>query len=92
MTLALTGLTVFFAESTWAPAVMSFLGGPQTAGLIHRAGAIGFMSVFFIHLIYFAIRIGRNWRETAALGNSAFLFRVVLCLLALVLVFGGVLK
>jgi cytochrome b subunit of formate dehydrogenase len=62
MTLALTGLTVLYAESSWAPYIMKFLGGPETAGYIHRAGAIGFMSVFFIHLIYFAIHIGRNWR------------------------------
>jgi len=60
MTLALTGLTVFFADSSWAPVVMNLLGGFKTAGLLHRAGAIGFMSVFFIHLIYFAVHIGRN--------------------------------
>jgi len=60
MTLALTGLTVFFAESSWAPFVMKILGGPRSAGIIHRIGAIGFMSVFFIHLIYFAVHIGRN--------------------------------
>jgi cytochrome b subunit of formate dehydrogenase len=60
MTLALTGLTVFFADSSWAPVVMKILGGPESAAIIHRIGAIGFMSVFFVHLIYFAIHIGRN--------------------------------
>jgi cytochrome b subunit of formate dehydrogenase len=63
MTLALTGLSILFAESSWAPVVMKMLGGPKSAGIVHRIGAIGFMSVFFIHLIYFAIHIGRQWRN-----------------------------
>ena len=58
MTLAVTGLTVLFAGSSWAPVVMEILGGPKSAGIIHRIGAIGFMGVFFIHLIYFAFHIG----------------------------------
>jgi len=71
MTLALTGLTVLYAESSWAPYVMKFLGGPETAGYIHRAGAIGFMGVFFIHLTYFAIHIGRNWRTFEWFGPNS---------------------
>jgi cytochrome b subunit of formate dehydrogenase len=60
MTLILTGITVLYAGSAWAPVVIKLLGGPETAALIHRIGAIGFMSVFFIHLGFFAVRIGRN--------------------------------
>jgi len=71
MTLTLTGITVLYADSSWAPYVMKFLGGPETAGYIHRAGAIGFMGVFFIHLIYFAIRIGRNWRTFQWFGPDS---------------------
>jgi cytochrome b subunit of formate dehydrogenase len=71
MTLALTGLTILYADSSWAPYIMKFLGGPQTASYIHRAGAIGFMGVFFIHLIYFAIRIGRNWRTFEWFGPNS---------------------
>ncbi|MGB7451293.1 MAG: hypothetical protein WBM36_04105, partial [Lysobacterales bacterium] len=62
MLLALTGLTVLFSGSAWAPYVMNLLGGPVSAGILHRIGAIGFMGVFFIHLIYFAYHIGSNWR------------------------------
>ncbi len=54
MLLALTGLTVLFSGSAWAPYVMNLLGGPVSAGILHRIGAVGFMGVFFIHLIYFA--------------------------------------
>jgi cytochrome b subunit of formate dehydrogenase len=71
MTLTLTGITVLYAESSWAPFMMKLLGGPETAGYIHRVGAIVFMSVFFIHLIYFAIRIGRNWRTFEWFGPNS---------------------
>jgi cytochrome b subunit of formate dehydrogenase len=71
MTLSLTGITVLFSGSSWAPVVMEILGGPKSAGIIHRVGAIGFMGVFFIHLIYFALRIGRNWRTFQWFGPTS---------------------
>jgi cytochrome b subunit of formate dehydrogenase len=71
MTLALTGLTVLYAESTWAPIVMNLLGGPQASAYLHRIGAIGFIAVFFIHLVYFAFRIGRNWRTFQWFGPNS---------------------
>ena len=71
MTLTLTGITVLYAESSWAPFIMNLLGGPETAGYIHRVGAIGFMSVFFIHLVYFAVRIGRSWRTFEWFGPNS---------------------
>jgi len=71
MLLALTGLTVLFSGSSWAPLVMNMLGGPASAGVLHRIGAIGFMGVFFIHLIYFAYHIGRNWRTFEFFGPNS---------------------
>ncbi len=71
MLLALTGLTVLFSGSSWAPYVMNLLGGPVSAGILHRAGAIGFMSVFFIHLFYFAWHIGSNWRTFDWFGPNS---------------------
>ena len=71
MLLALTGITVLFSGSSWAPVVMNMLGGPTSAGVLHRIGAVGFMSVFFIHLIYFAIHIGRNWRTFDWFGPNS---------------------
>jgi len=71
MLLALTGLTVLFSGSAWAPYVMNLLGGPVSAGILHRIGAVGFMGVFFIHLIYFAIHIGRNWRTFEWFGPNS---------------------
>ncbi|MFC1701904.1 cytochrome C [Pseudomonadota bacterium] len=71
MLLALTGLTVLFSGSAWAPYVMNLLGGPVSAGILHRIGAVGFMGVFFIHLIYFAYHIGRNWRTFEWFGPNS---------------------
>lgn len=71
MILTLTGITILYAESFWAPTMIKLLGGPETAGYIHRVGAIGFMGVFFIHLVYFAIRIGRNWRDFDWFGPTS---------------------
>jgi cytochrome b subunit of formate dehydrogenase len=71
MTLTLTGISVLYADSSWAPYVMGFLGGPETAGYIHRVAALGFIGVFFIHLTYFAIRIGRNWRTFEWFGPNS---------------------
>jgi cytochrome b subunit of formate dehydrogenase len=71
MLLALTGLTVLFSGSSWAPYVMNLLGGPVSAGILHRIGAIGFMGVFFVHLIYFAYHIGSNWRTFEWFGPNS---------------------
>ena len=71
MLLALTGLTVLFSGSAWAPYVMNLLGGPVSAGVLHRIGAIGFMGVFFIHLIYFAYHIGGKWRTFEWFGPNS---------------------
>ena len=71
MLLALTGLTVLFSGSAWAPLAMKLLGGPASAAVLHRIGAIGFMGVFFIHLIYFAYHIGRTWRTFQWFGPNS---------------------
>ncbi len=71
MTLALTGLTVLYADSSWAHVVIKLLGGPKSAGIIHRIGAIGFISVFFIHLVYFGFRIGGHLRTFKWFGPNS---------------------
>jgi cytochrome b subunit of formate dehydrogenase len=69
MLLVLTGTTVLYADSYWAPAVISLLGGPQSAAILHRVGAVGFMVIFFGHLIYFAVNI--NWRTFRWFGPDS---------------------
>ncbi len=50
MTLVLTGTTVLYADSFWAPTMMKLLGGPKVAGIIHRIAATTFGVIFFGHI------------------------------------------
>ena len=60
MLLILTGMTVFYSYTAWAPVVMNALGGPKVAGLIHRVSAAIMLGIFFLHLIGVAVNIYRN--------------------------------
>ena len=71
MVLTLTGMTVFYANSAWAPVVMKLLGGPQLAGLIHRTCAVVFATVFIWHLCYMALTIARNWKTFQIFGPNS---------------------
>lgn len=71
MVLTFTGMPLFYPDVAWAPAIMSLLGGPQVAGIIHRVAAVVFAGVFFWHLIYMLIRIGRNWRTFQLFGPDS---------------------
>ena len=71
MVLTLTGMPLFYPDVAWAPAIMNVLGGPRTAGLIHRVAAVIFAGVFFWHLVYMMFRIGRNWRTFQLFGPNS---------------------
>jgi cytochrome b subunit of formate dehydrogenase len=71
MTLVLTGTAVLYAESGWAQLVMKLLGGPQIAALVHRTAAATFIVLFFGHLVYVAIHIGRNWKTFKFFGSTS---------------------
>ena len=49
--LAATGLPLKFAEAWWAPQMMAILGGPQTAGQLHRFAAIMTFGYFLVHVL-----------------------------------------
>jgi len=57
MTLVLTGMTLFYADTAWAPAISKALGGPQVTGIIHRIFAVGFVGIFVWHLVFVASRL-----------------------------------
>ncbi|MDD2923785.1 cytochrome C [Rhodoferax sp.] len=71
MTLTLTGIPLFYPQSPWAQPLMSLLNGPSTAGLIHRVAATIFAGVFFWHLVYMLVRIGRDWRNFKIFGPNS---------------------
>ncbi len=64
MTLVLTGTTVMFAHTEWAPVVAKALGGPKVLGFMHRIAAATFVGVFLIHLAYILQKLlrDRNFR------------------------------
>ena len=76
MTLVLTGMTAFYADSFWAPYVIKLLGGPQIAAFIHRICASVFVFVFFSHLIYMVVRIGKEWRTFDFFGPNSMIPRL----------------
>ncbi len=51
MLLVITGTSVLFAESFWAPIVMKMMGGPKVAAVIHRIAASTFGAIFFGHIV-----------------------------------------
>ncbi|MGC2774492.1 MAG: hypothetical protein WA418_02530 [Bradyrhizobium sp.] len=75
MTLTLTGMTVFYADSAWAKVVVKLLGGPQSAAFIHRIFAVVFLAIFVGQLIHFALLIGRNLRKFDYFGPNSLLPR-----------------
>ncbi len=72
MTLVLTGMAVFFADTAWAKAVIRALGGAQTAAIIHRAAAATMLGIFFVHLVYVVgVRIIANWKTFRWFGPNS---------------------
>lgn len=71
MILTLTGMTLLYSGSTWAPVVMRLMGGPQIAAIVHRVNALIFTGVFLVHLVYIAVTIGRRWRTFKIFGPDS---------------------
>jgi cytochrome b subunit of formate dehydrogenase len=69
MMLTLTGISLFYPEAPWAKSLIRLLGGPQTAGIIHRTNAVIFAGVFLWHLVYVAIRV--NWKTFKIFGPNS---------------------
>ena len=71
MVLTLTGIPLFYPDAPWASALMTALGGPHIAGLIHRVSAVIFAGVFFWHLFYLAWTVGRDWKNFKLFGPNS---------------------
>ena len=50
MVLVLTGTSLLYAQTFWAPLVIKAFGGPKIAGIVHRTAAVTFGILFFGHL------------------------------------------
>ncbi len=71
MILTLTGIPLFYPEAPWAAPLMTALGGPHTAGIIHRANAVIFGGVFIWHLVYIGIKLARDWKNFRIFGPNS---------------------
>jgi len=71
MMLTLTGISLFYPEAPWAKPLINLLGGPKTAGTIHRVNAAIFAGVFFWHLAYVGTNIVRHWRDFRIFGPNS---------------------
>ena len=75
MILTLTGMTVFYSGTAWAPVVASAFGGPQVMAIVHRTCAVIFASVFIGHLIYVVLRLRKSWRTFEWFGPNSLIPR-----------------
>ena len=71
MLLTLTGISLFYPEAPWAKSLINLLGGPKTAGIVHRTNAVIFAGVFFWHLAYLGARIVPNWKSFKVFGPNS---------------------
>ena len=71
MTLSLTGMAVFYAQTGWAESVMNLLGGPRVAAIIHRVAAVLILSIFLAQLAYFVIKLAPRWRTFKWFGHTS---------------------
>jgi len=71
MILALTGMTVLYSATAWAPIVAHAFGGPKVMAIVHRTCAVIFAGVFIGHLIYVVLHLRRNWRTFQWFGPDS---------------------
>jgi cytochrome b subunit of formate dehydrogenase len=75
--LVLTGLPLRFSCAVWAPGLASLLGGPETAGAIHRGAGLVMFGYFFLYLGYIAVRfVGSREKLGLFSGANTILFRL----------------
>ena len=76
MSLALTGLTLKFSYTGWARIVSRLFGGFESAGYVHRVGAVLMIGTFLTHLIDLFRRKRREFGSWRALlfGPNTMLF------------------
>jgi len=75
MTLVLTGMTVLYANSFWAPAVARLFGGPQVMAIVHHTCAAIFLTVFVVHIVFMGVRLARQARTFRWFGPDSLVVR-----------------
>jgi cytochrome b subunit of formate dehydrogenase len=75
MTLVLTGMTVLYPNSFWAPTVASLFGSPRALATIHHACAAIFLTVFVAHIVFLAVRFALRRRPFNWFGPDSLMVR-----------------
>ncbi|MFY9316108.1 MAG: cytochrome b/b6 domain-containing protein [Burkholderiales bacterium] len=60
MMLVMTGMSVLYAGTPWAQAIINALGGPKVAAVIHRTFAVLFLVVFVGHLGHLVVHAAQR--------------------------------
>ena len=68
LTLVVTGMPLKFYYTDWAKFIFTLIGGPDTARMLHRLGAIVTFLYFTLHL---GSLIKRSWKGRGKLRNPA---------------------
>jgi len=71
MILTLTGISLFYPDAPWAKTLINLLGGPRTAGTIHRVTAVIFAAVFIWHMVFVVTKIVRQWKDFRVFGPNS---------------------
>jgi cytochrome b subunit of formate dehydrogenase len=66
LTLVVTGMPLKFYYTDWAKFIFSVIGGPETARMLHRLGALITFLYFSLHL---ASLVGKSWKGRVKLRN-----------------------
>ena len=69
--LVLTGMTLFNSNLNLASVISHLFGGPRVTGNVHRFFAVGFVGIFFWHICYVFLRIGKNWKTFRWFGPNS---------------------
>ncbi len=73
MTLVLTGSSLLFSHTAWAPVVIGLLGGPEIEAIIHRTAATTWLSVFLVHFGIASYNIIKNRKSFRWFGPTSML-------------------
>ncbi len=71
MVLVMSGMTLLFAHTGWAKAVVGLLGGPQVEAIVHRTAAVIWLTVFIGHIFMATINIVRNRKTFKWFGPTS---------------------
>jgi cytochrome b subunit of formate dehydrogenase len=75
--LVLTGMPLKFADTWWAPMVLSLFGGIEGAPIVHRVAGVALLLGFILHAILILFGVRRSMKEKGKRGLRAFVMEIV---------------